>query len=188
MILIGAAPVSGQSPETPVILSPRTGEAIQGGISITGTVETPGFVSYEVAYAYQGNEANWFLIQESQQVVKEGTLAVWDTSAITDGNYALRVRVFLQDGSMSESTVTGLRVRNYTTIETNTPEPTEVISTQSFIPTVTHTPMPTPTNLPPNPIKLTERDLFQSMKWGGAAAGLFLMALGLYYLFTKFHH
>ncbi len=104
------------------ITSPLPGEALQGVVSISGATDLPGFRSAEVAFAYQADPTGtWFVIQQSSAPVKEGALAAWDTTTITDGTYQLRVQVFLQDGQVQETTLAGLRVRNYTPIETSTP-------------------------------------------------------------------
>lgn len=107
-----------------LIDSPRPGEALQGQVSIIGTTDIEGIKSFEVSFAYQRDDTNtWFLIGQGEGVFRSQTLAVWDTTTISDGIYRLRIRVFLNDGRTLESVITGLRVRNYTPIETNTPEP-----------------------------------------------------------------
>jgi len=107
-----------------LIDSPRPGEALQGQVSIIGTTDIEGIQSFEVSFAYQRDDTNtWFLIGQGEGVFRSQTLAVWDTTTISDGIYRLRIRAFLNDGRTLESVITGLRVRNYTPIETNTPEP-----------------------------------------------------------------
>ncbi len=117
-----AAPTATEEPK-PAIVSPGPGEALQGMVEITGTTDVPGFRRVEIAFAYQSDKTGtWFLLQQSGDRVKDGTLARWDTTMITDGTYRLRMRVFLQDGQVLESALDGLRVRNYTVVETSTPE------------------------------------------------------------------
>ncbi len=107
------------------VASPLPGEALQGVVPISGTTDLPGFRLAEVAFAYQADPTGtWFVIQQSSTPVKDGALAAWDTTTITDGIYKLRVQVFLRDGQVKETTLDGLRVRNYTPIETSTPERT----------------------------------------------------------------
>jgi hypothetical protein len=186
LIMIWISPVSAQGIDAPELISPHAGEVLQGGITISGSVDIPGFSSYEVSYAYQGSESNWFIIKESREAVHENVLAVWDTSVITDGNYALRIRVNLQDGQFVDDVVGGLRVRNYTIIETSTPEPTLAVNISRNTPTITHTPRPTPTRLPVNPIKVTNEDVLRSITQGAGAAILLLTALGCYKLLKRF--
>lgn len=183
------AQAQGDSPVT--IEAPRAGDVLQGQVAISGTTDMPGFRSAEVAFAYQTDPTHtWFLIQQSSTPVKEGALVTWDTTTITDGEYQLRVRVFLQNGQVQEALVSGLRVRNYTLIETSTPDSG---SSARRTPTPTNTPLPdfvaqpvTITPLPTNPAQVTGPAL-QASAWQGAAAvvGVFLAAgiyLGLRFL------
>ena len=93
------------------------------------------------------DEGNWFLIQYSYEPVENGTLAVWDTSTIADGNYHLRIKVLLTDGRTRETIVSQLRVRNYTAVETSTPQVDLSIEEQATVtPTAVENPsLPTPT-------------------------------------------
>ncbi len=153
------------TPEPQVrIASPLGGEALQGVVPIGGTTDLPGFRSAEVAFAYQADPTGtWFIIQQSSTPVKDGALAAWDTTTITDGEYKLRVQVFLAEGQVLESTVTGLRVRNYTPIETSTPARASPVPASGV---ATATPSATPlgdfqvkavnaTPLPTNPAQIT---------------------------------
>jgi len=178
------------------ITSPGPGEALQGIVTITGTTALSGFTSAEVSFAYSlGKPEGWFLIQESQQAVTDGTITTWDTTTITDAVYDLRVVVNLADGSRQQVQVAGVRVRNYTLIETNTPVPTTTVnatqsplpSTPTRLPEVTATAFKrTLTPLPPNPAQVAGGDILGSLAKGGlAAAGLFLLGglyLGLKYI------
>ena len=165
----------------PVVLSPRAGEVLQGVVSIKGSSDVAGFVSAEAAFAYAGdNTGTWFLIGTSNQPVHLDILASWDTTTITDGDYVLRVRVFLKDGSFLDVLIPNLRVRNYTPVETPTPAPTALQATATPTLTLTVTPFPTPTALPLNPAVLTPRDVSKSIAYGGLGAILFLVILGVY--------
>jgi hypothetical protein len=182
MIFLAALTVGSVTAQSgPVLIFPAQGEVLQGEITIRGTSYLPGFISYELDFAYSGDlTGTWFLIKTSNQPVDENALATWDTTTITDGDYILRLRVFLADGSSQDVMVTYLRVRNYTVIETPTPVPTSVLSTST--PTVTLVPMsyPTPTILPPNPAILTQNEISLSMIYGGAGAVGLVILLGLY--------
>jgi hypothetical protein len=180
------------APATPAEIgfqSPLPGQALQGIVVISGTTAVQGFHSARLEFAYSENPTNtWFLIQEFTEPVK-GELAQWDTSTITDGIYDLRLSVTLADGKQSKVILTGLRVRNYTPIETDTPTPelptaTPVpgdtpIPTPTLTPTATPVP-PTPTPLPPNPAQLSRRDITGSMGKGALGIlGIFAL-IGLY--------
>ncbi len=165
----------------PAVVSPRPGEALQGLVTITGTSDVIGFASYEITFAYPDDlTGTWFLISQSSQPVQGETLAVWDTTAITDGNYALRLLVFLDDGTSLEVRVPDLRVRNYTPVETATPGPTSASGTAT-LPVVTPAiPLPTSTPLPPNPAALTSSRILTSLGYGALAAIAGIALFGVY--------
>jgi hypothetical protein len=177
LALLVPCSVEAQSEPTIHISSPASGEALQGMVEITGTSAVEGFLSSELSFAYATDSSGtWFLIYSTDAGVREGLLAVWDTSLITDGDYVLRLRVTLQDGSLLETTVTGLRIRNWMPTETATAEPTdtpELLPPSPSAPlpptpqpaaTATHAPTPTP--LPPNPVAVTQSDIRNSLGRG----------------------
>jgi hypothetical protein len=174
--------------KSPIIDFPQSGSAVRGIVAVAGSSDVDGFQSAEVSYSFSQDEnQNWFLIQQSSEAVSRGALATWDTTTITDGVYNLRLLVHLQNGNTLEDTVTGLRVRNYTPVETSTPEPLSVDGT--LLPTPADTPtqavFPTPTDLPANPVKVTSLQLSESMLQGalfvvGAAA-----VIGVYRFFRR---
>jgi hypothetical protein len=179
LVALAVRPVGAQT--APVIVSPRPGDALQGVLTIQGSSTLPGFRSSEVDFAYSGDPTGtWFLIAASDQPVDQGTLATWDTTTITDGNYSLRLRVSLADGSSQDALVMDLRVRNYTAVETPTPAPTAEQPTLTPTVTLTGTPFSTPTALPLNPAVLTPRDVSKSILFGGLGAVLFLLLLAIY--------
>ncbi len=180
-MFINAGSVYAQVENGAVITSPTSGEAVQGLVPILGSTDLPGFVTSEVAFGYAGETTStWFLISTIDHPVLSGLLATWDTTSITDGNYVVRLRVHLNDGSMRELTVPNLRVRNYTLVETPTPEPTAVKPT--LLPTLTLTPtqFPTPTLLPTNQAVLTPTDVTMSIGIGGLGAIVLFSILGIY--------
>jgi len=165
----------------PVIVSPQQNEMLQGVVTIKGSSDVAGFVSAEVSFAYaRETTGSWFLIATSSQPVNLDTLATWDTTTITDGDYILRLRVSLKDGSSLDVQVSNLRVRNYTPVETPTPAPTELQATATILPTLTAAPFPSPTPLPDNPAILTPVDLSKSITYGGLGAVLFLIVLRVF--------
>ena len=173
-----------------VIRSPGNGQAVIGNVQIYGSTDVKGFVTAELTFAYSDNPTNtWFLIGSSTEPVRNGTLAEWDTSTITDGLYDLRLVVTRQGNDDLIYTVEDLRVRNYTPIETNTPTPVTPTSTplpgDTPIPTSTPTPTdmpipPTPTTLPPNPVQVTRQDFAQSLVKGIAITAGAFAVIGIY--------
>jgi hypothetical protein len=169
--------VSAQIETSPVVITaPQSGQVLQGSVDITGTSDVPGFQSAEIAFAFASDtSSNWFLIQSSEQPVKNGMLGTWDTTTLTDGIYTLRLRVNLQDGKQIETTVSGLRVRNYTPVETPTLTATPANQPTPQVPTMTSTPYPTPTPLPQNPAALTPINVYTSLRLGALCIGGFFL-------------
>ena len=170
--------------------SPQGGQALQGSVPILGNTDVAGFQSASLYFGYRNDPTHtWFLIAQSDQAVKDGSLAQWDTTTITDGDYDLRLIVILDDGSQEVANVAGLRVRNYSVVETNTPTPVAPTATavpgNTAIPTITSTPSATPlapTGTPfiPNPAQINSIDIASSMGKGALAIiGLFAL-MGAY--------
>lgn len=141
---------------------PARGEILRGEIPVTGAISLPGFTYWELAFAYAEDPTDtWFLLLRGDQPVS-GEIFRWNSAAIADGEYRLRLRVFFAEG-LQDVLVTGLRVRNYT-LDTPTPSPTATFSrtpartlpprrpTATLVPT--RTIFPSPTALPPNPASL----------------------------------
>ncbi len=177
------------TPGDPVIISPRAGEAVQGRMEINGITETEGFQRAELEFRYV-NDPNdtWFMLAESDQAVNPGRIAEWDTSAISDGNYDLRLTVCLQDGSCKNTVVKGIRVRNYSAVETPTPpdpgNATRIVVTEET-PVPTRTPIPTRPAFEVNPAILTPSDLNSSLVRGGAVGIGFFLVFGIYWIIKR---
>jgi hypothetical protein len=176
------------------IHSPLPGQALQGLVPINGNTVENGFKSAELEFSYTYDPTHtWFLINETDKPVSDGLLAQWDTTTLTDEIYDLRLTILLSDGRRDSVTVSGLRVRNYTPIETDTPTPVTPTSTpvpgDTPIPTKTPTPTVTPipptfTPLPPNPAQLSTQDITTSLGKGALVMlGMFAM-MGIYYVIS----
>ena len=164
----------------PYFLQPDPGSALQGIVTVAGFSAIPGFQSAELSFAYLEDPTNtWFLITTSEQWVDEGVLGTWDTTTISDGEYTLRLRINLQDNTFLEAFLSGLRVRNYTPIETSTPAPTLVAASPTASPTMTSTPHPTPTSLPQNPAAISHSEVAGSMLFGASTVVLVVLVFRL---------
>lgn len=171
------------------IISPSSTEYVQGVVSVTGISSVPGFVSSELSFAYPDDTTNtWFVIQTSKFPIQEGSLGQWDTTTLTDGNYVLRLRVSLEDGTMLETKVTDIRVRNYTPTPTPTPIPTgtpvEMLMVPSLpVPTLlpaTVTPsFPSPTPPLANPIILRTSTIYASLGRGALVVAVLFLVFSL---------
>jgi hypothetical protein len=95
--------------------SPVSNETVYGNVEITGTAAVPGMMRYRVEFAYDPDPTGtWFLIAEGIQPVKDGLLAEWDTTLVSEGDYALRIAAYFADGSIRETVTRGIRVRHNT--------------------------------------------------------------------------
>jgi hypothetical protein len=172
-----------QVTEHPQVSSPKPGDVLIGKVNITGSTDVLDFQSAEVSFRYEGDSGDtWYLIQQSSDAVKDGTLAVWDTSTIADGIYRLRVSVILADNRTAEVVIPDLRVRNYSTVETATPGPSANLAVQptEIKPTSTVAAYATPTSLPDNPAQVTSLRLAFSLVQGAAFAAVCFVLLGVY--------
>jgi hypothetical protein len=171
----------------PAITSPSADQALQGPATITGTTAVSSFGSAELDFAYASDPTDtWFLIQTLSQPVSDGTLADWDTTTITDGNYVMRLRVFATDGTFQDAKVP-FEIANYSvpTRATATPAPTKPPSVQIPTPlliaasaTASLPMVPTPTALPPNPAGLPTTFVYGGLGRGALFALAAFLVLG----------
>ena len=111
-----------------LISSPVQGQVLTGAIDVVGTATHPDFVHYEVSFAYDPNLTDtWFpALPVGESPVQGDTLGIWDTTAMTDGLYMLRLQVFWGNELRSLEFVSGGLVvaNNYATstpvVESNT--------------------------------------------------------------------
>ena len=178
--------VAAQDAAPLAITSPAPDELLRGQVTITGRLDFPSFLSAQLEFSYASNPTNtWFLIQTFSTPLTEGTLANWDTTSITDGEYVLRLRVSFEDGTSQEATVP-VKIGNealptVTPEPTATPQPETVLIPTPFLiaasPTPTDLPRPTPTALPPNPASLEHTEIYASLGRGALVIlGLFALA------------
>jgi hypothetical protein len=203
-VMLPAGSVLAQSgTETPAAPSaegmrfPQPGQALQGSLTILGSIAATGFVRFELQFSYHGDPTGaWFLIAESGTLPESDDLAEWDTGSLTDGIYDLRLVVY-RENSEQVYLIPAVRVRNYTPVETNTPMPITPTATTrpgdtpvpTITPTITATPLPsaTPslTPLPANPGEIGRDDLLRSLGNGALlVAGVFAL-MGVYALLRR---
>lgn len=171
---------------SPAISSPRPGDVLRGEVTITGVTDVPGFLSAQLDFTYASNPAgNWFPLQTFSQPAPDSALYTWNTTSITDGDYLLRLRVFLADGTTQE-VIVPVTIQNDSLPVTPTPIPPTATPETIFggqiptpfllaaSPTPTEVPRPTPTPLPPNPIALSQNEILLSLGRGA------LVIIGLF--------
>ncbi len=172
-----------QAGEQPTINSPLPAAILQGSVPITGTTSLPGFLRWELSFAYANDTTDtWFLINAIEDPVANAQLFIWDTTTVTDGDYHLKLKVYLMDGSTPEARVTDLKIRNYTPVpehtatidlQTEAPQPivTENIATTVTMPSMTtYTPTRGPviisSQTPINPAEIRESSVFTFISLG----------------------
>ena len=188
--------LAAQDPSTIAITFPASGDVIHGEVLVTGTTDILGFTSSQVDFSYASNPTDtWFALQTSTQSVTDSTLATWDTTLISDGDYVLRLQVFMEEGTVQEITVQ-VRIQNDTPIVTPTfvvtPTPNKLdigLPTPFLVaasPTPTLTPRPTPTPLPINAVSMNQVAIYTSLGRGALVIiGLFAFA-GLILRFRRY--
>jgi hypothetical protein len=174
------------------ITSHKAGEAIRGIVPILGTTTVENLLSWELTFSYVSNTTGtWFLISEGSNAISNEILTEWDTTAITDGVYNLRLTVYLKEGRRTHFILPDIRVRNYTPIESNTPVPSltstplTVTPQPSFTPSITLSPTnttipDTPTPQPTNPIEISAPDITNSLTRGAGFVLIAFLILGVY--------
>ena len=92
------------------ITSPKPGDTMKGSIELVGTANIPNFGFYKYEFAPIGSD-NWATIVADNKVVQDGKLGDWDTSAITPGDYQLRLVVSDNQGNDFPACVIPVRIR-----------------------------------------------------------------------------
>lgn len=89
-----ATPVSAEGcvPDQIMISSPEAAEEINGTVDLQGTVSIPNFGFYKYEVAPQGSDT-WVTISAGRTPRTNASLGLWDTTALTPGDYQLRVVV-----------------------------------------------------------------------------------------------
>ena len=97
------APTSGGSANGAVaITSPADGQQVSGVVQLLGRATSPGFRSYSVDISR--NSGDWQRIARGTTPVQSGALGSWDTRAVPDGTYTIRVTVNdEQSGTMRQA-------------------------------------------------------------------------------------
>ncbi len=180
--------LAAQNSTAVAITSPAPNDILRGQVNIIGSTNDPSFVSAQLDFAYASDSTGtWFPLQALSQSVFDSPLYTWDTTTITDGDYILRLRVFVTDGSSQEVTIP-VKVQNDVApatptviVPTSTLDEVTVLIPTPFLlaasPTPTDMPRPTPTPLPANPASLDSKNIFMSLSRGALVIlGVFALA------------
>ncbi len=104
----------GVPPPTAVITSPPTGTTLFGAVAIKGTASGTNFQQYTLDYGIGSLPSTWIAIGSTHtSPVTSGLLDTWDTSALANGVYTVRLSVRNTGGvtSTAQSTVNVLKTR-----------------------------------------------------------------------------
>jgi hypothetical protein len=104
-----SANMQGCIPGQLIITSPIPGEEVKGKVDIAGTVNIPDFGFYKYEVAPRGSDT-WATIAADTQTKREASLGIWDTSALTPGDYQLRVVVTDNQGKSLPPCIIPIRV------------------------------------------------------------------------------
>lgn len=81
-----------------LVTNPQPNERIQGNYTITGLAESDDFIRYVVEWGQGAVPDTWVQITTSTQRNSTGSLAVWDTAVLPNGDYT--IRVLLEDATL----------------------------------------------------------------------------------------
>ena len=104
------AAASGCVPGRLTLTSPKPGSQVSGAVELIGTVNIPNFGFYKYEVAPQGSDT-WAAISAGREVVVDGTIGRWDTSALTPGDYQLRIIVTDNQGQSLPACIIPLQVK-----------------------------------------------------------------------------
>ncbi len=92
------------------ITFPKAGDQIQASITLKGTADIPNFGFYKYEFSPIGSNA-WATILASRKPVQDGDLGNWDTSAISTGDYQLRLVVTDNQGNELPACIIPVRIK-----------------------------------------------------------------------------
>jgi hypothetical protein len=107
--IISTPSTSGCMPDQLTITSPKPGAEVTGLIDLIGTVNIPNFGFYKYEVAPQGSDT-WATVSAGREVVVNGKIGTWDTSALTPGDYQLRIVVTDNQGQSLPACIIPVRV------------------------------------------------------------------------------
>jgi hypothetical protein len=103
------ANVIGCAPNQIMITSPAAGDEIKGTVELIGTVNVKNFGFYKYEVARLGSDT-WATISADRNTVNNGRLGSWNTTALTPGDYQLRLVVTDNQGVVLPACVVPVRI------------------------------------------------------------------------------
>jgi len=103
------ANLTGCTPNQIILTSPKPGDEVKGTITLVGTVNIPNFGFYKYEVAPQGSDT-WATISAGREIVVDSKLGDWITTALTPGDYQLRLVVTDNQGKALPACIVPIRV------------------------------------------------------------------------------
>jgi hypothetical protein len=91
------------------LTSPTAGQEIKGTIDLIGTVNISNFGFYKYEVAPQGS-TTWATISAGRTIITNSSLGRWDTTALTPGDYQLRLVVTDNQGATLPACIVPIHV------------------------------------------------------------------------------
>ncbi len=102
--------MSGCIPGAINITYPKAGDEIKGSITLIGDANIPNFGFYKYEFSPRDTES-WSAVEANRKSVINGELGTWDTSAIPQGDYQLRLVVTDNQGNNLPACVIPVRIK-----------------------------------------------------------------------------
>jgi hypothetical protein len=99
----------GCTPNQIMLTSPAAGDEIKGTVELIGTVNVPNFGFYKYEVARMGSDT-WATISADRNTVNNGRIGSWNTTALTPGDYQLRLVVTDNQGVVLPACVVPVRI------------------------------------------------------------------------------
>jgi hypothetical protein len=99
----------GCTPNQIMLTSPEAGDEIKGTVELIGTVNIPNFAFYKYEVARLGSDT-WATISADRNTVNNGLVGRWNTTALTPGDYQLRLVVTDNQGVVLPACVVPVRI------------------------------------------------------------------------------
>lgn len=103
------ANVTGCTPNQIIITSPEAGAEVKGTVELIGTVNISNFGFYKYEVAPQGSDT-WATISAGREIKINQPLGSWITTALTPGDYQLRLVVTDNQGQALPACIVPVRV------------------------------------------------------------------------------